>query len=269
MSDQLTLDYCIGKGNDGESYKTNWYGFDSVPVSQDTRCEYCYRHIMMWRKIRPVSMFPIAQTSLGVDCDNIRRDPDLTTLKFGEFEFRVVSPDLMRPFLKHPRIHPGDHPASLHLELPMRSKFTVVISPCDSWKSIPNNYFSVGKMQIGEKKVHINDGQPTYYHDRLAIGGYSPTESFEFIADGETPDEYEAKPENIININIQTYKHNGDDFIWHNSHDVSIQLGYVGPDWYRVPQNYESFRSLETRADSFYDTYSPYQNSNNWQYHSE
>lgn len=248
MATQLTLDHCIGKENYADSSKTNWYGFNPIPISEDTRCEYCYRHM---KEIDPYgSIFPLVQTSPRIDCDTILH-PVLSMLESDGFRFQVVSQDMKRPFLIHP--HRGNERQNglLCVELPKQSKFAVTIDPQVSEQIGKNLYYSF-KMRIGEKEVVVNGGKPTYYRDRTTIHGYSPTESFEFKAEGKTPNEYETKPENLIRIEVTVYKRYGSTFTKLAEMPIRIQLGYIDPARYQVPAMHETYKKIVEEADNYY-----------------
>lgn len=249
MAVQLTLDHCVGKDNYEDSPKTNWYGFNTVPISEDTRCEYCYRHM---KEIDPyMSMFPIGQSPSQIDCDTILH-PVLSMLEVNNFRFQVVSQDMKRPFLVYPQRGDERRNGLLCVELPKQSNFAVIIDPqVSSQRGIHVLYYSF-KMRVGEKEVVVNDGKTTYYQDRTTIHGYSPTESFEFKAEGKTPNEYETSPENLIRIEVTIYKRCGTTFVKLVEMPIRIQLGYIDPARYQVPVMDETYKKIVDEADNYY-----------------
>lgn len=248
MATQLTLDHCIGKYNYVGS-ETNWYGFNQIPINEDTRCEYCYRHM---KEVDPsMHMFPIVWKSAMIDCDTILH-PVLSMLELDGFRFQVVSHDMKRPFLIHPAKSRDRQNGLLCVELPKQSKFAVIIDPQVS-KQIQNNLYYSFKMRVGEKEVVINEGKLIYYKERTSIHGYSPTVAFEFKAEGKTPNEYEAKPENLIRIELTVYKRDRSIFTKIvEMPPMRIQLGYIDPARYQVPAMHETYKKIVEDADDYY-----------------
>ena len=81
--DSLTVNHCVGLNRRGLSPHTNWYCIRDVPPTEDTRCEYCRKHI---ERMPLVTMMVAHRWDQGrINCDT-DKDPYLTCLEWHGFQ---------------------------------------------------------------------------------------------------------------------------------------------------------------------------------------
>ena len=201
----LTLNRCVGKKNYHLSRSTNWYGVQGVPVYNDTRCEYCAKHmgILDHKDKRP--LYPYDSEYGNIDCDSLD-DHFVSGMKYKDFVFQIISADGSTPML----VHPNDDPLRVHgvlvVEMPEKQDYMVKIQPAEQ-----NSYtYYTFTMKVGDRDVVINNGKKIYYRQAAAVLGFQTgaAESFKFVAD--TPSNGESKAaganSNVITIRIDKYK---------------------------------------------------------------
>ena len=207
----LSINRCIGKNNYNLAYNTNWYGFYNKPISQDTRCEYCYQHMKLMGFEN--EMFALQTHGSRIDCDTLY-DKRLTTLSYNNFEVSVVSPKEDIPFLVHPAKESVRNNGILVLEMPETQDYAINIAPAFSrgGRSENHDFYYTFEMSVGSKKVVINDGSPIYYHCKTTVFGFQSGagQNFRFVAN--TPGNGAASTDlvdsNIITIKLNKFRRN-------------------------------------------------------------
>src|SRR3989338_4508769 len=92
------IDYCAGTTRYETNSEFNWYGFNDIPTSIDTRCQYCFNHL---KKIKPsIGMYKLLDFQ-NINCDSIK-DPSVTALVYNGFTFKVLNRDKTMPYIIYP-----------------------------------------------------------------------------------------------------------------------------------------------------------------------
>ncbi len=247
MTTELTPKTCVGRNNHNLSANTNWYGFSNLPISKDTRCEYCFRHMKILELHR--NMYELVNTGTPFDCDSMS-DPVMMMLEAGGFRFQVTTQDRNTPFLIHPQSGASRREGLLIVEMPEKTKYAITINPQVKELNLNKNMYYSFEMKVGDRPVIINGGNPTYYRDLSTVHGFDVNNSFEFTAVDPTADT-ETLHENLITINVICYRRTNGQFIISHNIPVRIQLIYVNPEKYQVPQHSAIFANLTSEADAY------------------
>jgi hypothetical protein len=201
----LTLNRCVGKKNYHLSKNTNWYGLQGVPVYDDTRCEYCVRHMSRLNLRYGRQPFPYDSEHNSIDCDSLS-DYAVSGMRYKDFVFQIIAADGSTPMLVHPEDQTLRDHGVLVVEMPEKQDYMVKIQPVEQ-----NSYtYYTFTMKVGDRDVVINNGKKIYYRQAAAVLGFQTgaTESFKFVAD--TPSNGESKAaganSNVITIRIDRYK---------------------------------------------------------------
>ncbi len=247
MAAELTPKTCVGKKNYAVAKDTNWYGFNALPIAEDTRCEYCYRHLRMLGA--QGNMFEVAHYT-HIDCDSMT-DPVLSMLEVDGFRLQVTTPDQKVPFLIHPTSGASRRNGTLVVELPEKTKYAITIDPQVS-KQLPNSklYYNF-MMKVGDREVKINDGKPIYYRDRTTVHGFSTTDAFEFKAADPSTENLESLPANLVHLEITCFRRTGDHFTKLATLNAKIQLSYINPEVYQTLRHAPELDRLHAVDDSY------------------
>lgn len=206
QSEPLTLDRCVGKRNYGLARQTNWFGFRTRPISDDTRCQYCATHLLM--KGEP-NLYALASFSDRIDCDSLD-DAGLSKLSSNGFLFGVTSPDENVPFLVHPEKAEARRQGVLVVEMPAVQDYSVFIDPQNT--RVYDKWYTF-EMSVGDRKVLVNGGKTLYYNGRTKVSGFSTgsSDSFRFVAEQKRADfaheaGINAPNTNLITIRVNTFR---------------------------------------------------------------
>jgi len=216
---------CIGKGHYEDSYTTSWYGFNNKPISQDTRCEYCYKKILDLDPRRADSMYMLASHTGRIDCDSIT-DSDLASMMYKGFSFKVLSGDKSIPYLVHaPKANnrtngvytvempeTADYCIEIEKLAPQHSGgFSFQLANASQASNQTHKKYYTFEMSVGERKVIVNQGKVIYYNGKVSVSGFETGKNanFKFIANkpGVSSSVSNTDPNsNIITITINEYK---------------------------------------------------------------
>lgn len=197
----LTLNRCTGKSDYSLCDKTNWYGFYSKPISEDTRCEYCRLHM---KKLGLDNELYCITRNGRIDCDSID-DMRLSGISYKDFDISILSPDEKVPFLVHPENANARRHGVLTVEMPETQDYVVRIVPKN--KNFGNTYYTF-EMKVGNRNVVINNGNTIYYGGKTTVCGFrtGTNESFKFVANTSANGPVVNDNSNIITLNIIKYK---------------------------------------------------------------
>lgn len=202
----MTYNGCVGKKHYGLSETTNWYGFSAKPISQDTRCEFCYQHMKRMGIANREGMYKIIGHSPQIDCDSLG-DHRLTTLNFNNFRIRVESADGQTPFLVNTEHETKRRNGVLIVDMPETADYSVVLE--NMRPSYDDSYYTY-TMRVGDRDVVVNDGRKIYYQHKTRVSGFrtGTNESFRFVAN--TPGNGDAPAgsagSNVITIVVDLYR---------------------------------------------------------------
>ncbi len=208
-----TPNHCTGRSQ-SLSTQTNWFGFRSKPITQDTRCQYCAVHL---KALGEQGLYYLSFPSSQIFCDSIT-DDSISSMIFNNFRFKVVSPDEKVPFVVNPDKSELRNKGVFVVEMPDEKDYAVLIEPnvkpthmssfgCVS--STHNHYFTY-EMYVGDRKVSINNGEVLYYNKQTKVLGFQTgtSESFRFVAEKSRAAHAGAAGINAPNTNIITIKVN-------------------------------------------------------------
>ena len=237
MASELTFEMCVGKERYDLANKTNWYGFNHIPISKDTRCEYCAQHLKaLYGKD---FVYELVQNSGTIDCDTIL-DPVLCQQDSHGFKFKITSADCKRPYLVNPEKASERRNGLLVIEMPKSADYAICIDPPELQDNV---YYSLD-INVNNEKVVINDDKPTYCHSKVVIHGFKPDKKFSFVSNAEPT---------IIYVNIKIYKRtSSSNFEPIEAFTIQIQLMYVDPVKYQVPQHHQQLSKLREDTDNYY-----------------
>ncbi len=241
MSTELTSKTCVGT-KFRRSDITNWYGFANIPTAKDTRCEYCFRHIKDLGVNSDDAMYEFVSRRSFINCNSMT-DPFLTMIEVDGFRFQITNQDGDIPFLIYPPLSASRREGLLVIEMPEKTKYSIVIDPQIKERNIENIAYYSFEITVGGKPVVINNGNPTYYRDISTIHGFDRNTGFEFTATDPTA-LMESLPKNLINITVKCYARLDDRFVKVHHITAGIQLIYVNPDKYQVPNHRNIFNNL-------------------------
>lgn len=202
-----TYNGCVGKKHYGLSESTNWYGFSHKPISQDTRCEFCYQHMKRLGIADAEGMYRIVDHSSTIDCDTLS-DHRLTSLTTNNFRVRVESADGQTPYLVNTASEEKRNRGVLIVDMPETADYAVVLE--NLRPSYDDSSYYTYTMKVGDREVVVNDGRKIYYQKKTRVSGFrtGSSESFRFVAN--TPGNGDASAEsavsNVITIVIDRFR---------------------------------------------------------------
>jgi hypothetical protein len=255
MSTELTHNKCVGKTQYHLSNKTNWYTFNDTATSEDTRCEYCYRHMLARANNLDdsfIDMIAIINEFDRIDCDSIN-DPKISMVDSKGFMFQITDSDSNTPFLLHPAYNYLRANSMTVVEMPETTKYAINIYPTPSITESQTYY--VVDVKVGDKKVMINAGlPPVYYHNDITIHGYDSSNEFEFVVDNYDTHDLVMKKNDLIEITIHLYDRQpeSNQFNAIDVFKVLIQLSYVNPDIYQAPNNAPIYKTIRDNAADYH-----------------
>lgn len=207
----MSTNRCIGKKHYNLSHTTKWYGLANKPITDDTRCEYCYQQMKLINPSVANTMYPIQHTNNRIDCDSIS-DPSLSKITVGGMLVGILDPTETIPFLVNPKAASQREHGVLVVNMPPVQDYVIEIKQTDY---MPSDVYYTISATVGNKRVVINDGKLIYYSGRAVVRGFETggSDSFKFIAAGNITDRTLAKEfadagadSNIIQIVIDKYR---------------------------------------------------------------
>ncbi len=245
MNPELTLASCPGRYDFSSYCKTNWYGDFNIPISKDTRCEYCKKHMEAFGNDGWYEILPRAEK---ITCDSID-DPFLTMMEAAGFRIQVTDPTGKIPFLVHPAYSFRRQNGELVVEMPPKAYYSVNINPQQNNRTV-SIFYSV-EMHVDDTQVMLQE-TPTLYTDSVTVQGFNEHNPFMFIADDPSIENIECLPENRIKIKIAAYTKNHDNYIKIFDFTVWVQLAYINTELYQSPNHHKMFTELTEEARDYY-----------------
>lgn len=200
---------CVGKKNYDKCLDTTWYGFSDKPISQDTRCEYCYNK-MKELNLADTStrfMYKLVTPSNMIDCDTLS-DDSVSAMEYKGFLFKVLNNTQDTPYLVHTPKSNNRLNGVYVVEMPETTDYCIVIDNEKSNRFTDSNIYYTFEMSVGDKKVVINNGQKIYYNGRVVVSGFETGKNNNFIFVANKPGVSQESSNQDPNSNIITIKVN-------------------------------------------------------------
>jgi hypothetical protein len=191
---------CAGKNPRRNGNKIDWYGFIDIPISEDTRCQYCYLKLQELKNQKKEEMFRIASYPGNITCDSMT-DDFLSSMNYNDFNFQIISDDKQIPYIIHdPNIDERSHGIFV-VEMLKNDKYGIQIDNRRRSKT----YYTFN-MKVGSRDIVINKNQVIYYNNKVFISGFNDR-NFKFEDDTTiTIDICEFKRISKLNYRFVDYK---------------------------------------------------------------
>jgi len=166
------MDHCIGKGNYHNNEDVDWYCFNDIPASKDTRCEYCYRN--MEEAFDPRTLQLIAPGG-RINCDSVD-DPELSSMETHGFSVQILSSDKEYPYLVVPETKNLRDRNLLVVDAPKRGLYCIKISDLEK---TPGRFYTA-QLFVNGRCISPSSYSQTYYQGRIIVKGPSDHDLFQF-----------------------------------------------------------------------------------------
>ena len=245
METELTYAACVGNRNFNSYKTTNWYGDLNIPISKDTRCEYCKKHI---EALGSNTWYEIIPRTNNITCDSIN-DPYLSMMEAGPFRFQITTPDRSTPFLVHPPSSPLRQNGEFVVEMTPKTNYAITIDPQIAKQPIPI-YYSVD-ITVGGAPVTLQ-ATPTLYTNVVTVYGFSTNQPFEFVSENKNSETLEMVSKNFIKLHVLAYVKEANTYKKLYDLELSIQLAYINVEIYQSPNHYNTLLKITEDAKDYY-----------------